>query len=229
MIRLFFSLALLVSSSPLFAGVTCQFHVTSNGGMAPPMTGRVAVDGPKLRMAFGNTVIISADGGRTMQMLNPAAKTYSTIGASELLGAGMIKITGMHSSSKDLGAGGTVEGYPTRHLRANVSFDIQIESFGTTHVDMETESWNSDRLPAELANIFHLMSRTGDPSLDKALAGVDTHQKGIALKEVMTMKMSINGGAPVTITTTSTITDIRQQAIPASEFAVPAGYKQIKR
>src|SRR5438874_306055 len=79
-----FALCLFAAASS-FAGVTYDFRSETTGMQESTVDGNVAVEGPNLRMTvargdgmmFKNgSTMISRDGGKTLAVYDPAAKTY---------------------------------------------------------------------------------------------------------------------------------------------------------
>ena len=236
---------------PAWAGVTYEFQSASTGVANGVLSGKVAVDSGRVRMDMKsgdnfmfkeNTFILSNDGGKTLSVYDPSARTYYIVNLQDLLGmnGGLLgSLGGMFSVNfsnptvtvKDLGDGGTIEGYPTKHALVNAAYDIAIDAMGnkaTTHITMSTELWSTDKLGAEYSNFLQAKGlRTGYPELDKLIETQSGAINGrFPLKEVTTIHLAQNGG-DITTTNTSTVSNIETKTLAASTFAAPAGYVKV--
>jgi Domain of unknown function (DUF4412) len=198
-------------ASLLLAGIAYQFDGTTGAG-------RVIADGPKMRIEFtrgdgvvfkDSSVVITTDGGKTLTLLDPPRKTFMTVNLDQLVGApviGKVKL-----NARDLGAGGTMEGYPTHKWAVDGSYDVTV---GDTplHFTMHSESWRTDRIADEA------QFRRGS-MMEKLLP---PQVKGFPLKEVTT----IRAGNAAAATSTTEIHGVRRVSPPPSTFTVPPGYKR---
>lgn len=246
--RRFLPAALLLAASlPLFGGVTYTMQSVSTGMTAATITGTVQVEGQHLRMDFSsgdgmvfkdNAILLTADGGKTLQVYDPSAKTYFELPVDQLLGSttaalqslgSMMKITfdNPKVSAKSLGDGGTIEGYPTQKSQLDAAFDINLDMAGqkmTTHMSLLTERWTTDKLSAAMMNVFQSQGiRTGVDAVDKLIEAQKSLGNGFPLKQVSTVHVQ-QGGADLVANTTTTVTNIQTKAIPADHFTPPTGY-----
>jgi len=238
--RLIF-LAAFAFAAPLFAGVAYRFEVVTTGAQPSTVSGRVEADAKKMRidvergdgMLFKDrSVILSLDGGQTMAVLDPAAKSYFVLNLSDFLGATLgssVKFKNPHVTTRDLGNGGTIEGYPTRHAALDAGYDVEVDVMGataSTHMSIHSEMWRTDRLTA-LVTPFQMQGlHTGIEALDRLVAAYDEQGKGFPLKEVTTIETK-QGRQATRSVSTSTVTHVEQRNIAANDFAIPAGYRQV--
>jgi hypothetical protein len=239
----------LLAAAPLLAGTTYDFHSETTGMQQSSIDGSVAVDGPNARMnvAHGDgmmfkdgSVVLSRDGGRTIDILDPAAKTYFELTIDQMT-AGItatMKNAGLNIAFvnpvvnvKDGGDGGAVEGLPTRKSTLDATVDINVDAMGqtmTTKMSMHSESWTTDRLSANAMNVFQERTlQTGIDALDKLIAAQESAMKGrFPLKQVTTVHLLANG-ADLATTTTASVSNIKTATLPASTFATPAGYTRV--
>ena len=214
------ALLLLVAANAT-AGVSYRLE-SSTGN-----SGRVISEGTNLRLEMDNgSVLITSDGGKTLTILNPASKTFSTMGAGDLIGLD-VAIANPKTTARDLGDGGVLEGYPTRKWSTETSFDATIETF-TIHVTMRSESWRTERLPEAAATILAGESaRTGIAAIDKLLESMASAKvKGFPLKETTTIRTKGAAGAENSVTSTVAVHDVRRVATTPAQFVVPAGYRR---
>jgi hypothetical protein len=230
-----------------FAGLTYKAQSTTTGVRNITIVGTVAIDGSHMRMDVtqgdkmlfnDNAVVLSNDGGKTMSVFDPATKTYFDLQLQDALGntssmlksfGDMVKINfdNPHVTVHDAGEGGTVEGFPTHKYVLDASYDMNIDAMGqkmTTHLAMNTETWATEQLSGEMSSFLQMRGlRTGIESVDKLIEAQSTSVRGFPLKQVSTMHISQTGN-DMTMTTTSTVTDVVKKNIEASSFVPPAGY-----
>ncbi|HYU26327.1 MAG TPA: hypothetical protein VEO74_14055 [Thermoanaerobaculia bacterium] len=190
-------------------------------------SGRVISEGTNLRLEMDNgSVLITIDGGKTLTILDPARKTFSTMGATDLVGID-VAIVNPKTAARDLGDGGLLQGYPTRKWSVETSFDATIETF-TIHVTLRSESWRTERLPEAAATILAGQSaRTGIAAIDKLLESMASAKvKGFPLKETTTIRTKGAAGDENSVTSTVAVHDVRRVATTPAQFVVPAGYKR---
>lgn len=211
--------ALLLVAANAVAGITYRFESTAAAG-------RVIADGPKMRVEFtrgdrvifqDSSVVLSTDGGKTLTLLDPARKTFVVLDVGELLGA--LTIANSKVSARDLGDGGTIEGYPTRKWSLDASYDVVIADT-RTHVTMHSDSWRTDRIPEEVRFNGH-----ADP-IERMMP---PNVKGFPLKEVTTIRTRPPGGREATAVSTMGVHDLRRVTTTPAQFAIPAGYKRAAR
>jgi hypothetical protein len=222
-----FAVLLLLAAASAPAGVTYRLE-------SPALAGRVIAEGRNFRLELENgTALITSDGGKTLTLLDPAKKTFSTMTVADLAGAGMT-ISDPKVSTRDLGDGGVLEGYPTRRWSVDIAFDAALEITGekaTTHMNMRIESWRTDRLPEAAASIIASQgTRTGIAAIDKLLdAMTAANAKGFPLKEVTTIGVKVGNGQETSTTTSLQVHDVRQHvATTPAQFAIPSGYKRAR-
>lgn len=233
---------------PAFAGLTYKAQSETTGLRNATIKGTVSVDGTHLRMDVAqgdnmvfkdNAIVLSSDGGKTMSVLDPETKTYYDLQLQDLVGSAtsmlsklgdMVKVTfdNAHVNVRDAGEGGKVEGYATRKYVLDASYDMNIDAMGqkiTSHMTMNTETWTTSDLSSDFSSFLQLRGmRTGIEAVDKLIEAQSTAMKGFPLKQVSTIKVSQGGGSEMTMTTTSSVSDIARRSIDASTFAMPSGY-----
>jgi hypothetical protein len=244
--------AALLAAAASFAGTTYNFHNDTSdmlGNQQPAIEGTVAVDGPNMKMTItrGNEMVfktgwimLSRDGGKTIAVYDPAEKTVFEMRSDEMVSkltdalesSGMKLTAGKPSvTSKDAGDGGVLEGFPTKKSLLDASIDLSMtmnDQSVSWKMSLHNESWTTDKLDAATLDIFQRPGLTRVDGLDKVIAAQTAGLKGrFPLKTVTTIHVSLGGSDVVAMTTTSTVTKVKQQALDASTFAVPAGYRRI--
>src|SRR5438132_321897 len=124
---------LLLVSSSAFAGLTYKMQSSTTGMQNINIIGTVSVEGSRMRLDVAkgdnlmfkdNAVILSNDGGKTMSVYDPAARTYFDLQLQDLVGntSTMLKSLGdmvkfsfdnPQVSVRDAGDGGSIEGFAT--------------------------------------------------------------------------------------------------------------------
>ncbi len=246
---MFWTSIVLLIALPAGAGTTYEFSSRTTGLQASTMAGSVSIDGANARidlregdgMLFkGGSIILSRERGHALAVFDPSTKTFYELSLDQLaamssaaLGAGMVKLRFEQPrvSSRDLGNGGTVEGFATRRTSLDATVNILIDALGqkmTTRMRMQTESWTTDRLSGDLMNVFQSGAmRSGIPALDALIEAQTASMKGrFPLRQTTTLHLLQNGRDLVTTTATS-VTRMRTASLAPSLFEPPAGYAKV--
>ena len=236
-------------SLPVVAGTTYEFASRTTGLQSTALAGVVSMDGPNARidlregdgMIFTNgSIVLSRDHGQTLAVFDPSTKSYYELTLQQLASLASAGFAGglvqLHfdqpqASSRDLGDGGRMEGFPTRRTSVDASVHILIDAMGqkmTSRMRMQTVSWTTDRLSGDLINVFQSGAmRSGIPALDSLIDAQTASMKGrFPLRQTTTLHFLQNGRDLVTTTSTS-VTHIRKATISASVFAMPIGYTKV--
>jgi len=232
------------------AGVTYKIDSTTTGTQERSMSGVVEVEGSKFRlnvdkgdgMVFpDSSFVISTNGGRTLAVVDPSAKTYYELQLDQLangIGAMMqqmgdkVKFATANPKVdvRDLGPGEKIEGYATKKKSVDTSYDMNIEAMGqkmTITMSMATESWVTDQLSTEWASFLQTGElRTGMPDIDKLIAAQAKGTTGFPLKQISKVHVEQNG-MDMNMTTTTNVTSIVKKTIADSEFVIPAGFTKV--
>ena len=242
------AIALLAAVSA-FAGLTYDFKSVTGGNADQTIAGSVRAEGPNMRIDFttGDGTLFTtgsyalSTGGSKLMVADPAAKTYYELDTDALLGGadallgqfgGAVKfeVTDPKVHVTSSGAAGTMAGFPAQKSRVDSSYSMVMDAFGqkiNIAVEMGTDVWWTDKIPAEAMNFLQMRSfRTGVEAVDKMLAAQTSAVKGFPLKQVTTTKIVMNNN-PITTTSTSEVTNVKQGKVEASVFAKPTGLKKI--
>jgi hypothetical protein len=242
--RIVLVLAALAISVPSFAGITYRFTTTTEGARASAVSGIVKSDGAKGRveilsgdeLIFKPGSVILSGGGSVITVFDPAKKTYydldlqkylrSTVGGQSSLIS--VDISNPHVNVRDLGAGPSMQGYPTRRARLTTSFDLAPRFAGQIQMQiglsLDSEVWLTDKLPAGATNVLQSSRlHTGVEAIDKVIdSSAALH--GFPLKQITTSKVTVGGATSDGGTTTTVVTDIHEAEIAPSELMIPAGF-----
>lgn len=234
-------------ASAAHAGVTYQFDSVTTGLTEQRMNGAVKAEGQNVRveivrgdgMFFGDgSLVLSTDGGKTLSVVDPKSRSYYVLDLNDLLANSVlqqfgslfdIKVQNPRVAVRDRGAAGAMVGYPVRKSTVDSSYEFALKTLGersTIRVQMTTDVWSTDRVPAEFTSFLQMRGfRTGIEAVDKVLAAQTGSIKGFPLKQITTTRVFM-GPKPVTSTTTSTVTGLRQASFAPAQFALPAGYRK---
>lgn len=233
-------LFLLVASSSAMAGVTYSFESVTTGIAPSTLAGEGASDGAKMRIHFtrgdgtvfpDDSLALTTDGGKSVSVVDVTAKTYYVLAPEDLVSglgaAGLIKATSPVAKLTDAGPGPTLEGFPTRHLVLDVSYDIDLGSAEKTHVTMHADAFVTDRIPGSANLLVSKGLRTGIPAVDKVIEErAAALGRSFALKQ--TVAVSAKGGLlDLSTTIATTMSKVKVQDIAAAEFAMPAGLTRV--
>ena len=242
--------ALLATAMSASAGLTYKVQSSTTGVRSMTLAGTVNVDGPRMRfdVASGdgmlfkdNSLVLSSDGGKTMSIYDPATHNYYDVHLEQLLSSSssmlnslgsMVKVTfkNPHVEVRDGGDGGTIEGFPTHKYTLDASYDIDIDAMGqkmTMHSAMTTENWSTDQLSGEFASFIQARGmRTGIDVVDRLIEAQATATRGFPLKQVSTVHLN-QGGGDMTVSTTSSVSNIQRHNIDPAQFTTPSGYTRV--
>ncbi|HSN69159.1 MAG TPA: DUF4412 domain-containing protein [Thermoanaerobaculia bacterium] len=249
--RTLLALLLLLVAPILRAGVTYDFSMATKGGAAPTLSGTASVDGASSRVELtrgdgflfkDGAIVLSADGGKTLRVLDPKAKTYYTLSFDDLfatagalmksMGSMMrLSISNQKVDVKSAGPGEKIEGYATRKYEIATSYDMKMTVLGSemaSSIAMETAIWATPELDADYAVFLQDKSiRTGIEEIDSLIAAQSQGVKGFPLRQITTMRTT-QRGKTVEQTTTMTISKIRTGAVDSAAFAIPKDYTEGK-
>lgn len=234
-------------ASTASAGITYDFTSKTIGVTNQTIAGAVQAEGKNLRIdvsrgdgiLFPNgSFVLSTDGGHTMTVVNPSAKTWYTLNLADVLG-GTDSLLKQFGSAVTLEArnptvsvtGGkesdAIEGFSTRKSTVKSGYEFALTGLGkpvSMNMQVTSDVWWTDKISRELTNFLQMRGlRTGVEAVDKLIAAQADSIKGFPLKQVTTTKIDF-GGRDMTSTTTSTVRNVKMTAVPAAAFTVPAGF-----
>jgi len=227
-----------LAALPATAGLTYDFHTSTTGMQASEQRGHVSVDGANVRMEFtagdgamiGNgAVMLTHNGGTTIAVLDPEAKTYWEVDVAKLTAgplANMLAMTNQKVNVKDAGDGGALESFPTRHKIVTASADMSIGGGpAAMHFELTMESWATKKIPTDAAAFLQRrLGNTGLPMLDKLIAAQSESVKGFPLKQITYMK--VTGPASMEMTSTTTVSNVKKATVAPAQFEIPKDYKK---
>ncbi len=204
--------------------------------------------------AFGGkgSYFIMHDGGKEMLLVVPSEKQYMKwdlmsmmAGMGKVVNAvgGLVKLqmSDVSIDAQDLGAGETVQGYPTRHIRMTQKYTVSASMFGKqskTRSEATTDYYFAPSL--RIANPFVSnsqsmammnqfdMFKNSDYQSQLAAAQAKLPKNGVPLKTVTTTVSTDEKGKQETSTTVMEMVNFKSANIPKSEFTVPSDYKMVE-
>lgn len=204
--------------------------------------------------SFGGkgTYFIVKDAGKEIYLVSPPDKTYMKwdianmfAGMSKLVNAvgGLVKMqmSDITIKTEDLGAGETVQGFPTRHYRMVQNFTMSTSVLGRKSVSKSESTTDYYFSPSiRIANPFvsnsqqmAMMSQLdvfNNPDYKSQLSAATAKlpQNGVPLKTVGTQVNTDEKGKQEKITTVMEMLNFQKANVPASTFALPSDYKMIE-
>jgi hypothetical protein len=256
-------------SPPLAGGTTYEFIVrsqTAQGGgkESVMMRGRGTFAGSDGRIdiletaspsgseTFGakGSYFLVKDGGKEMILVDPTNKQYMKWDMANML-AGMAKMVNavgglmkfemsdVKIDSHNLGAGETIQGYPTVHYQMVENYTMNVKIFGRSSKSRNESTTDYYFAPSlkGLANPFMSNSKAMAQSFDmfnnpdyksQMSAAMSKIQFGVPLKMVVRSVSTDDKGKQQTSVMTSEMVNFRNTDIPKSTFAIPDDYKLIE-
>jgi len=251
-------------SAPVSGGTTYEFIVRSDAGGKESVTmrGRGAFAGNEARIDILETAVqgdmfggkgsyfLVKEGGKKMLLVDAANKQYMEwniasmlAGMSKMVNAvgGMIKMemTDIRINAQNLGAGETIQGYPTVHYRLVENYTVTTKIFGRSsksRSETTTDYYFAPSLKG-LSNPFMASGKAMAQSFDMfnnpdyksqmaaAQAKIDY---GVPLKSVVKTVSTDDKGKEKVSTVTSEMLNFKNTDVPKSLFAIPADYKQVE-
>jgi hypothetical protein len=128
--------------------------------------------------------------------------------------------------------GGTMLGRATTHYRFHTSYDSEVKVMGmgqAGHNDTVTDTWTTTAFndAGFGAWLRREPPRTGIADLDEMIGSeMKKGMQGVPLKMVAVTKTKDQRGRESTVTSTTEVTSMQEEAVPASTFVMPAGYTE---
>jgi len=249
---LFLSVVLAAGNALAGYHFIAETRVEEGGGKPTTFSVEGWVEGDSARMVFKGSpgmggvtegsYIVTTDGGKTMYLVNPEEKTYSTWDLeSTLQGVGTIMnamggVMKMEIQDKKVDAaepvpGGEILGYPTTKYVYDTSYTMVMKVFGmgkSMHVESHEEIWTTTRLddPGFGAWLRKRPVRTGNAGLDEIIETSMRDLEGVVLKQVTRSTTSEPGGKATTSVNTMEVTTLEETSVDGSMFTIPEGYTE---
>lgn len=260
-----------VAARPVADGMTYEFVMKSNGkatGNKETVTmrgrGTYAGDDAKIEIleaasstggteAFGGRgTYFIVKGGKEMLLVNPAEKSYMTwdmgamfagLGKAVNAVGGLIKMemSDIKVEAQDMGAGPTVQGYQTRHIRMVQNYTMSSRVFGRTSRNRSETTTDYYIAPTlRIANPFVTnsdqmammaqfdMFNNPDYKRQMEAANAKMPRTGIPLRTETKVVSTDEKGKQETWTTIMEMINFKAANIPASAFEIPPDYTRVE-
>lgn len=198
------------------------------------------------------TYFIVKNGGEEMLLVNPEEKSYMKwdlaammAGMSKVVNAvgGMVKMemSDVKIEATEVGAGPSIQGYPTRHYRMIQNYTVSAKVFGRTsknRTETTTDFYiapnmrvpnpfvSSDQANAMMAQFD--MFNNPDYKSQMAAASAKMPKKGAPLRwEAKTVSTDEKGKQETSLSVMEMV-NFKAGNIPASTFQIPADYKKVE-
>lgn len=204
-------------------------------------------------MGAGTYLLIQQDAD-AMLLVNPKEKTYASFDVGQMMGSMGQMMGGQEGIKMSFSDpiveklveedGGVLLGRPTRHFRWRTRYTMTMAMpMGMSMVmatDQTQDIWVADiALDARIMRSFENIGAGASlpPEFQKLVEAAKQQQKGFPLKMVtvsstkstgtgMMAKMMARSGSEEPSTSTMVVTELSEERVPASVFAIPAGYTE---
>lgn len=191
-------------------------------------------------------------GGKEMYLVSPKDKQYMKwdianmfAGMAKMMNAvgGLVKMqmSDVKIDAQDLGAGETVQGYPTHHFRMTQNYTMTASVFGRSTKTTNATTTDYYFAPAlKIANPFvsnsdqmamaSSMDIFNNPDFKNQMmaAQAKIRKTGIPLKTVTTTVSTDSKGKTETTVSTMEMINFIKTNVPSSAFAIPSDYKMME-
>jgi len=186
-------------------------------------------------MMRAGTYMISTDGGKTLKLVDPEAKTYSVMDLSALSGmfsGSMMKIVNPKFEKISEEDGGKLLGHSVRRIKFKMSHTIEMNLFGmknTTTSETTHEVWAAPGIKEGGTGFWSGKQTfvTGDKNFDQIVASEMTRIEGMPLKHVMNSRSVDAMGQTNDSVMTTTVTTVREERVSASTFEIPSDFTEV--
>ncbi len=242
------------AAGTVWAGMSFSSVTTTQGGREgtqESLQTDLKVEGANLRVDIraGNQPMMKAgnfmltqDGGKTMYLFDAERKTYMKMDLAAMRGmaGGMMQMAGgmMQMNFRDLkvekiseSKGPTLVGRPTTHYQFKTSYTLEMSFMGrktATATTVDENLWVTDKMPDPGFKVWQdqQMMRTGNKDLDALMKAEMEKVKGFPLKRVAVTTVQDSRNGPKVTQSQMEVTQLKEETIPASQFAIPAGYTE---
>jgi hypothetical protein len=209
------------------------------------------IDGERAKIEFqdeaqagmfeAGSYLLTNDAGGTIHLVNPTEKTVTEINLEQIVAmagtvlnatGGLVKMEFNDFSSQKLAEepGESILGYPTTRYHYQRGYTMRVSVMGMggqTRVDTEHEFWCTDALDSAGFRVWLRPDKfqTGNSELDQMITQQYETVDCLPLRNRMVSKTTSGRGRESTTNSLTEVTQIREEAIPASTFEIPADYE----
>jgi hypothetical protein len=201
------------------------------------ISSRIAGSANKLRTEINsslagttsNIVTIVDLATRTRTSLDTRQRTYRVRQISPLDAGITIEEVDHARTVKDLGSGGNIAGFPTKHYsidaRATLRYSVGSRSCDVTRL-ATSELWTTtDSTAIAVLKQQAEMARTSTGS--KSPTTPNGGPPGAALRSIIKQRVRLTDGRQMELTVTNEVTEARRSMIEVSQFAPPSAFKRM--
>lgn len=233
------------------------FRTSETGGHShdDEMTGTVRVHGGDVRIDVDHSredddpgaYILVLDDGARMLSVHPSrreAEEMSAAGFERIVGISLravrplvrFRVSDAAIATERLGAGGTMLGVATDHVRLTEHYTVHITAMGFDGGDetvaVQTDYWVAPALQLGRNPLLALLERAGTAMAQSDASFVQREDaarasllRGSPLRTVSRVTTTERDGDRKESVRTTEVTSLRREAQPASLFEVPSGYR----
>ena len=246
------AILLIVSLTTLSARAGWEYTAVTKaeGGKHSEIMGnsiKALVEGDKAKVEFvesGNPMmsagsyLLIQDAGKSMVLVNPQEKTYTTWNTSSMMGMAGGAMAMMNMQVQDPKVeklleenGGKLLDYPTTHYRFRTSYTMSMNFMGMKHsisTLQEEDLWATKALKDAAFSFSAIQNnmKTGNEQLDKLITAQKSKAEGFPLKMITTHTTKDSRGQEQVVKTTMEVTVLKSASPSAAQFRVPAGYQE---
>jgi hypothetical protein len=243
---------ILLTTLPSFAGITYTAQTRTTLGDekgAGEFRVRGWVSGNHARMEFlksdlpeleAGTYLVSSDGGNTVFLVNPKAKTYErwdVNGMVSNMADVMRSLRGqMHVRFEEPTVeklldepGPLLQGMPTRHFRFRTSYKVVIDVSGSQTISTVTDEdiWTTDSIAEPGVRLFlNHRASSGDEQLDRIIDKEMSKVPGFPLRRITTTTTHTKNGTTKSRNEME-IVNVRKVSLADSFFRIPKGFTEV--
>jgi hypothetical protein len=206
---------------------------------------RAVIEGEKSRLDIisgtqytpGNYIITHGD--QVVYVVDPETKSYVEYAIDQRrVNPDRVKISNIKTNFNELPDGGLIAGYPTKHYRLQLNYDIEV-MMGTIAIRQSVETVIDKWMTTAFDHLIQQYRRnldelkTGNPEIDSLIETESTKFKGLALRErtqIVTSGEKKAGSSNVNLPTTRkrtkemVVSKIEEASVSPNLFAVPVDY-----
>ena len=227
-------------------------EATGQGSGNQVSTVHAWVDGDSAKVEFqqsaqvglfqAGSYLVTQDAGAMLFLVNPEQMTITMLDFDQIVGmagtmmeamGGVVNMEFSDFSNEKVSeiSGESILGFPTTlaHYRTGYTMSISVFGFGReSRVDTENRVWCSDELDANGLRVWLRPDRfrTGNDDFDKLIKQQYETMTCLPLRNEVVTTMSGDGDASVTTTTTE-VTQLREENVASAVFELPAGYEHV--
>jgi hypothetical protein len=194
-------------------------------------------------MFEAGSYLLTTDGGATLYLVNPSARSYTEMDLDAMFGmvgnvmgavGGVVNMEFSDFVNERVAerADEPILGYPTRFYQYNTGYTMSMRVLGMrreSRTETEQQVWCASGIEADGFGVWLRPDRfrTGNEELDRMIAQEYGAIDCLPLRSRTTTTVSGTGSRSTTSTSSMEVTVLREEAVPANTFVLPADYEQV--